>query len=113
MALSTQEQSMKSEQLIALARSILYSNDYQNKKTRINSDINEYLNRVLNRENAKLEANENDLKMGIVRQPGLLYRNDCWYGIYRIYALQTGHYRFETLCSSDHLNEDTEAGRCI
>lgn len=68
MALSTQEQSMKSEQLIALARSILYSNDYQNKKTRINSDINEYLNRVLNRENAKLEANENDLKMGIVRQ---------------------------------------------
>ena len=68
MALSTQEQSMKSEQLIALARSILYSNDYQNKKTRINSDINEYLNRVLNRENAKLEANEKDLKMGIVRQ---------------------------------------------
>ncbi len=53
---------------VKLAENMLHSNEYTNTKTRLSSNINEYSNRVLNRENSRLEENEADMLGHIKKQ---------------------------------------------
>lgn len=53
---------MSSSDKLKLAENMLYSNAYMNLRKRINSDTNEYSNRVLNHENSLLQYNEADMR---------------------------------------------------
>lgn len=62
---------MSSTEKINLAENLLHSNEYIDTRTRMTSNINEYSNRVLNRENSRLEENEADMR-GHIRKQQLL-----------------------------------------
>lgn len=62
------ERYMSSSAKTDLAENMLYSRDYNDTRTRMITNINEYSNRVLNRENSKLQENEDDMRTHIQYQ---------------------------------------------
>ena len=62
------ERYMSSSAKTDLAKNMLYSRDYNDTRTRMITNINEYSNRVLNRENSKLQENEDDMRTHIQYQ---------------------------------------------